>query len=389
MSRGTRILIAVDKYKGCLPAGEVARHLAAGLTQALPDADIRLHPVSDGGDGFATELFRHGFQPRSAEVRDPLGRPVDATYAVRNGTAVIEMAASSGLVLLGDDELAPLEADTLGLGMLIRAALGEHPRRIVVGAGGSATSDGGAGALAGLGAVIEHIGGSPARYGPRSIHGITGIDLDPLDLGGDSTLVEIATDVTNPLLGPDGAAAVFGPQKGASPDDIIMIEEGLRHWADVMERATGRSGRDLPRSGAAGGMAFGMSVALGAELCDGLDVFADLSGLAEAVDWADVVITGEGSLDEQSTAGKAPVGVLRYARSAGTPCWAVAGRSSLSNSEVAALGFVGYLCLASYAKDEESSVAEAARWLRIAGSDLGVRLGSRGPHSDMSLAGSP
>lgn len=371
MSDGLRILVAVDKYKGCLGAGDVARHLGNGLSAALPTAEIRLHPVSDGGDGFCTELVPHGFTLHTAAAVDPLGRPVRAVFALGSGSAVIEMATSSGLAMLSAAELAPLRADTVGLGMLIRAALKHRPDRIVIGAGGSATSDGGAGALAALG-MLPHATVDPALhgYGPQLLLHLTHVDLGGLALGG--TRVQVATDVTNPLLGPHGAAAVFGPQKGATPADVATIEQALSTWADVLETAAGSRLRDIPRGGAAGGLAFGLATALGADLIDGIDTFAALSGLADAVAWADVVITGEGSMDSQTTSGKAPMGVLRYARASGVPCWAVVGRSGLTHDEVTGLGFVDHVALTAHADDESSSIRHAPRWLEHVGQHLGA-----------------
>jgi glycerate kinase len=370
VSDGLRILVAVDKYKGCLGAGDVARHLGSGLSAALPTAEIRLHPVSDGGDGFCTELVPHGFTLHTAAVTDPLGRPAEAAFALGHGSAVIEMATSSGLAMLSPTELAPLRADTVGLGMLIRAALVHRPERIVIGAGGSATSDGGAGALAALG-MLPYATVDPVLhgYGPQMLLHLTDVDLARLTVGG--TRLQVATDVTNPLLGPQGAAAVFGPQKGATPADVATIERALTTWADVLEPAAGRRLRDIARGGAAGGLAFGLATALGAELIDGIDTFAGLSGLADAVAWADVVITGEGSMDSQTTSGKAPMGVLRYARAAGVPCWAVVGRSGLTQSEVSDLGFVDHVALTDHADDESSSIRHAPRWLQHVGEHVG------------------
>lgn len=371
MNDQLRVLVAVDKYKGCLGAGDVAQHLGAGLAGALPAAEVRLHPVSDGGDGFATELVPHGFDLHTVSAADALGRPIRAAFALGRATAVIEMATSSGLAMLTAAELAPLRADTVGLGMVIRAALAHRPERIVIGAGGSATSDGGAGALAALGMRHRSTADHTAQgYGPRTLMELINVDLDALSLG--RTRLQVATDVTNPLLGPEGAAAVFGPQKGASPSDVETIERALTHWADVLEAAAGRRLRDAPRVGAAGGMAFGLATALGAELIDGIDTFAALSGLADAIAWADVVITGEGSLDSQTRSGKAPMGVLRHAQQVGVPCWAVVGRSRLTTAEVTELGFVDHVALTDHAVDEASSMRDASRWLTQVGEHIGA-----------------
>ncbi|WP_420110976.1 glycerate kinase [Pseudactinotalea sp.] len=388
MTGALRILVATDKFKGCLGAGEVARDLRTGLAQALPGAEIRLHPVSDGGDGFATELVAHGFTLQTARVSDPLRRPTEAQFAIGQGSAVIEMAASSGLAPLLAHELAPLRADTFGLGELVLAALEQQPERVVIGAGGSATSDGGAGALAALGmAVRASSNTSPEHYGPAALLGLATVDLDALSRVRRRTRFQVATDVTNPLLGRRGAAAVFGPQKGATSSDLDVIERALTHWANLLEDVTGRRLRDAPRAGAAGGMAFGLSAALGADLVDGIDTFAELSGLRDAVSWADLVITGEGSLDAQTTGGKAPVGVLRYARAASVPCWAVVGRSTLTIDGVRRLGFVDHLALTDYANDERSSIEHASRWLQEAGRHLGEHVTSGRLHAPLNRSG--
>lgn len=374
MSDGPRILIAVDKFKGCLRGTEVATHLRAGIHEALPQAQVRLHPVSDGGDGFAGELIAHGFTQHRAPVVDALGRPMRANFAKRSSDVVIEMALASGLQLIAPTDREPLRADTFGLGMLLRAATNLKPRRIVVGAGGSATSDGGAGALAALGAALYDDDGVPLRsFGPEALHRVSRVDLTGLERW-KSIDLEVATDVTNPLLGAQGAAAVFGPQKGASPSDVDNIERALRRWAGVLEEAAGQSGRDRPGAGAAGGLGFGLSLGLGASGVDGLNTFAVLTGLAEAVTWSQAVITGEGSLDAQTTSGKAPSGVLRHARRAGRPCWVVAGRSEIPEHRLRALGYAGQYTLMDRAPDQHASISHAPRWLYAVGKDLGLRM---------------
>lgn len=385
-----RILIAVDKFKGCLTGSDVAAHLRSGLARSLPNAQIRLHPVSDGGDGFTGELGPHGFTHHQVPVVDALGRPITATYAERDGTAVIEMALASGLQLIAASELDPMRAHTHGLGQLITAAANRRPRRIIIGAGGSATSDGGAGALAALGAVLRDGSGRELQdFGPDVLPSVASVDttaLRPME----HVAIEVATDVRNPLLGPQGAAAVFGPQKGASNADVRAIEHALSHWAGILECATGRVGRNRPGAGAAGGLGFGLNVGLGAVGVDGLETFAALTGLAEAVEWAEVVITGEGSLDNQTTAGKAPSGVLKHARTLGRPCWVVAGRSELSDAQVRDQGYAGQRTLMNHAPDERSSIAEAPRLLNRTGAELGLEMavaGLGGAGSGRGVAG--
>lgn len=374
MNVAPRVLIAVDKFKGCLRGSEVATHLRAGILETLPRAQVRLHPVSDGGDGFAGELTAHGFSQHRVRVVDALGRPIPATFAKRGSDVVIEMALASGLQLVEPRDRDPLRADTFGLGMLLRAASHLSPRRIIIGAGGSATSDGGAGALAALGAVLYDCDGMPLRsFGPLMLHRVRRVDLTSLQRWRSIDL-EVATDVTNPLLGPQGAAAIFAPQKGASPSEVDAVEQALRHWADVLEHAAGEVGRDRPGAGAAGGLGFGLNLGLGAAGVDGLDTFAAITNLAEAVSWSQVVITGEGSLDAQTTSGKAPSGVLRHARHAGRPCWVVAGRSEIPEPHLRALGYAGLHTLLDRAPDQEASISRAPHWLREVGKELGRQM---------------
>lgn len=374
-----RVLLAVDKFKGCLRGREVAAHLREGILAALPNARVRMHPVSDGGDGFADELTAHGFTQHRVAARDALGRPIVSSFAFGRGTAVVEMAQASGLQLIAPQERLPLQADTFGLGMVLQAASLLGPDRIVVGAGGSATNDGGAGVLAALGARLFREDGSElTTYGPAALTQVHRADLSGLSRwrGLD---IQVATDVTNPLLGPSGAAAIFGPQKGAGPAQVQLIESALLNWADALEAPGTESGRDRPGAGAAGGLGFGLCAGLGAEVVDGLNTFAALSGLAEAVAWADVVITGEGSLDSQTTSGKAPSGVLRYATGARRPCWVVAGRSELTDEHVRALGYRGQRTLMDLAPDEQESLAQAPRWLRQVGAGLAVEFTGAAP----------
>ncbi|SEE23615.1 glycerate kinase [Ruania alba] len=370
MTGSLRILIAVDKFKGCLTGTQVAGYLGAGIRDVRPDTEVRVHPVSDGGDGFASELVPYGFAFHRVSTRDPLGRPVAAGFVMRGGCAVLEMALASGLELIHPAEREPLVAHTYGLGEVLRAAADQCPRRIIVGAGGSATSDGGAGALAALGAqVYDRDGNAMTDFGPSALMSVARVDLSGLQRWRGIEL-QIATDVTNPLLGGAGAAAIFGPQKGAGAADIACIERALSRWADVLEHAAGRAGRCRPGAGAAGGLGFGLHVGLGADIVDGLTVFSRLSRLEEAVGWSDVVITGEGSLDPQTTSGKAPSGVLRYARQLGRPCWVVAGRSELDATQVRDQGYAGHRTLMDLAPDEGSSITCAGRWLQAVGRDL-------------------
>lgn len=362
-----RVLISVDKFKGCLAGRAVANAICSGIMVAQPGASVALHPVSDGGDGFVAELGQHGFSLHSVSTCDALGRPVTSPIAVRDGVVALEMAAASGLDLIPEHERQPVVADTWGLGVLLEAARAFDPRKIIIGAGGSATTDGGAGALAAMGArIFEKSGAALVSFGPSSLIRAGRADFSTLAEWRDID-IEVASDVTNPLLGPAGAAAIFGPQKGATTADIELMERALTGWADVAEQATGLSRRHASGSGAAGGLAFGLDVALGARITNGLQEFAALTKLEAAIESADYVITGEGSFDDQTAAGKAPMGVLRIAQKYNKPCWIITGRTEVSDRRAAALGFAGQFSLMNLEPDQEESINKAAALLHQTG----------------------
>ncbi|WP_051769158.1 glycerate kinase [Lentzea albidocapillata] len=287
-----RVLIAPDSFKGTIDAAGAAEAIAAGWRAVRPHDELRCLPLADGGEGTLAALTTAGAELVPARVLDPAGRAIDAHWALkRDGTAVVELAAAAGLPLLG--ERAPLTASTFGFGQLLRAAAG-HPgtRRIVAALGGSATTDGGAGALTALGAMFRTTEGIPIASGGGGLTTIASADLSALVPPGD---VVCLVDVDTPLLGPTGAAHRFAPQKGANADDVVLLEAGLARFADVLG-----GDRDAPGTGAAGGTAFGLATAWGARLVPGARFVADLAGLPAALGWADLLITGEGRLDEQS-----------------------------------------------------------------------------------------
>lgn len=362
-----RVLISVDKFKGCLAGRAVASAICSGIMATEPAASVVLHPVSDGGDGFVAELGHHGFTLHSVSTSDALRRPVTASIAVHDGVVALEMATASGLDLIPEHERQPVVADTWGLGVLLEAARAFAPRKIIIGAGGSATTDGGAGALAAMGAkIFENSGAALTSFGPNSLIHACRADFSALTEWRDIH-IEVASDVTNPLLGATGAAAIFGPQKGATSADIAFMERALAAWANVAEKATGRSRRHASGSGAAGGLAFGLDIALGARITNGLQEFAALTNLEAAVESADYVITGEGNFDDQTAAGKAPMGVLRIAQKYDKPCWIITGRTEVSDRRAKNLGFAGQLSLMHLEPDQETSISQATELLRQMG----------------------
>jgi glycerate kinase len=315
------VLIAPDSFKGSLTSVEVARALAAGWARARPRDELLLAPLADGGEGTLVAIeAAGGWEWRESATTDPIGRPIPAPWlrSTDGRRAVVELAAASGLSRLRDDELDPLGASTRGTGNLLQAALEDGVRDITLGIGGSATNDGGAGILEALGAVV-----SPGREKTETI------DLSGLDPRLSETHLRIACDVTNPLLGERGAAATYGPQKGATPDHVAELDRRLGHHADALERATGRVERDTPGAGAAGGTGFALLAVAdhfaSLALVPGIDVVMAAADFDGKLARADLVITGEGRIDEQTAFGKTALGVARRASAGGVPCIAVGG----------------------------------------------------------------
>ncbi|AJE43225.1 glycerate kinase [Streptomyces nodosus] len=340
MNGTRRVLIAADKFKGSLTALEVAERVTAGLRRVVPGLEVEALPVADGGDGTVAAAVAAGFVRHEARVTGPLGQEVTAAFALRGDTAVVEMAEASGLGRLPAGVLAPLTASTHGSGELLRAALDAGARTIVFGVGGSATTDGGAGMLSALGARFLDAEGEPVPPGGGGLAGLARADLSGLDPRLASVDLVLASDVDNPLTGPKGAPAVYGPQKGASPDDVAALDAALVHYAEVLEEAVGSRAAEYagaPGAGAAGGIGYG-ALLLGARFRPGIEVMLDVLGFAPALERASLVITGEGSLDEQTLHGKAPAGVAAAARAAGKEVVAVCGRLALSAQELSGAG---------------------------------------------------
>ena len=319
-----RVVVAPDKFKGSLDAAGVAAALAAGVRDVIPDAVLQLVPMADGGDGTVDAFLAGGAVARRVRVCGPLGDPVEATYARDGDVAIVEMAAASGLALLGKQR-APRRATTRGTGELVRDALDGGARRIVLGIGGSATTDGGAGALAALGARFLDAAGVALEPRPDALSRLARVDLHGLDPRLGAVDLAIACDVDNPLLGPAGAAAVYGPQKGAAPKDVAFLDGVLARLADAMAAATGRDLRDLPGAGAAGGLGWALASACGARLERGVALVAEVRGLRRALDGADWCFTGEGRIDAQTLRGKVVDGVAALAREARVPVVAFGG----------------------------------------------------------------
>ncbi|MBI4336630.1 MAG: glycerate kinase [Chloroflexi bacterium] len=323
-----RILIAPQAFKGSMSAAQAARAMERGVRRVSPDAECILLPVADGGDGTLDALVESsGGSYREAQVTSPLGRPLRARWGVMGDgrTAVIETAQACGLVLVLPEQRAPYITTTFGAGQLIKAALDAGYRRFILGIGGSATNDGGAGLAQALGVRLLDAQGRDLRHGGAALLHLARIEMAGLDPRVAQSELIVAVDVTNPLCGPEGAAAVYGPQKGAAPEMVALLDQALAHLADVIERDLGIHLRDLPGAGAAGGMGAGLVAFLGARLEPGADLVCDALGLDEKLAGIDLVLVGEGRLDAQTAYNKAPVAVARRASARGIPVIALAG----------------------------------------------------------------
>ncbi|HOD83120.1 MAG: Glycerate 2-kinase [Planctomycetes bacterium ADurb.Bin126] len=358
-----KVVIAPDKFKECLPASAVAEAMAQGVLDVCPQAVIDLCPMADGGDGTVEAMVAAtGGQMVSADVFDPLGKEIRARFALlgegaqpvlpgelglaaaltgggevaEGATAVIEMAAASGMALVPPERRDPTRTTTFGTGQLILAALDAGARRIIVGLGGSATVDGGAGAVQALGVTFIGADGQPCRCGLSGgqLTDIRDADLGDLDPRVRQACIEVACDVTNPLIGPRGAAAVYAPQKGATPEMVIQLEAALTHWAELTRRTTGVDIAAMSGAGAAGGLGAGLAAYAGASLTSGVQVVAKAVGLRRRLAEADLCITGEGKLDDQSLSGKTTVGVARMAKEYKLGVLCVAGQAQGLESDL-------------------------------------------------------
>ncbi|MFE6712227.1 glycerate kinase [Streptomyces sp. NPDC057695] len=355
------VLVAADKFKGSLTAVQVAERVTAGLRRVVPELTVETLPVADGGDGTVAAAVAAGFERHEVRVTGPLGEPVTAAFALRETTAVVEMAEASGLQLLPEGVFAPLTATTYGSGELLRAALDAGATTLVFGVGGSATTDGGAGMLAALGARFLDASGAPVGPGGAALADLATADLTGLDPRFASVDLILASDVDNPLTGPKGAPAVYGPQKGASPEDVQTLDAALAHFATVLEKAIGPKAAEAavaPGAGGAGGIGYGALI-LGASFRPGIELMLEVLGFAPALERATLVITGEGSLDEQTLHGKAPAGVAAAARAAGKEVVAVCGRLALSPEALGKAGIRRAYALTSLEPDPAKSMPNA------------------------------
>ncbi len=336
-----RVLIAPQGFKGTLSGAEAAEAIAQGVACVLPGAEADLLPIADGGHGTLDALVgaTRG-STRTTSVTGPLGHTVDARWGVLGDgtTAVIEMAQASGLTLVPERHRDPMLATTYGTGQLIAAALDAGFRDILVGVGGSATVDGGAGAVSALGVRLTDSAGDEVPLGAAGLARLAHVDLSHRHPALANARVRVAIDVSNPLCGPQGAAMVYGPQKGATPDQLPILDASLAHLALIAEQDLGVRVRDLRGAGAAGGLAAGLVAFADAELIGGAALVCDTVGINAHIEHADLVITGEGRLDAQTMFNKAPLEAARRASAAGVPCVAVAGSIGPGAEQLATQG---------------------------------------------------
>lgn len=365
------VLVAPDKFKGTLSAEEVSDFLRQGIESAGVDAVVRSIPIADGGDGTLAVAASVGFEIVSVPSAGPLGEAREAPIAIRGREAVIELAAICGLQLLPPGSFEPERCTTLGVGLAVRAALDRDCRRITLGLGGSSSTDGGAGLLNGLGAVFYDEHHRLLAPNPSELRQLHTADLSALDARLREADMVMAVDVDSPLLGPSGSAEVFAPQKGADSESVLRLERGLRHWASVLTRIIPDLDASAPGSGAAGGVGF-VGPALNASLRSGAEILLDLTGFGEALQWANLVITGEGRLDEQTLMGKGPSIIARRAAAVGVPTVAVVGSRtpSLTDAVLRQNGFDGIYALIDENAQVENDVNSSRNALRAIGARI-------------------
>jgi glycerate kinase len=365
-----RVVIAPDKFKGTLRSADAAASIATGIRRVIPEAELYELPIADGGEGTVDAALAAGYRELRVPVTGPTGQPREAAIAISGGTAIVESAQACGLALLPGGTPAPLTATSYGAGELIRHAIEAGCTRVILGLGGSACTDGGAGMAQALGARLRDCAGADLPRGGAALGDLDDLRLKPLSDLVSGVEIILACDVTSPLCGDHGAAAVYGPQKGASPQDVMVLDAALRQWADVVRRRTGVDRSGTRGAGAAGGIGFAGLALLGARIQPGIAVLLGLLGFDQAVRGARLIVTGEGCLDAQTLNGKAPAGIAAAAATAGVPVAAVAGRVELSEHEWREAGFCAAYSLTDLASPDEDHLARAGELAERAGARL-------------------
>jgi glycerate kinase len=364
-----KVLVAPDKFKGTLSALQAARAIERGVRAVRPDATVDLAPMADGGEGTVEALVAatEGTY-REARVTGPLGDPIEARFGLLGDgrTAVIEMAAASGLVLIPSEKRDPMRATTRGTGELLLAAIEAGARRVILGIGGSATNDGGAGLGQALGFRLLDASGHELEPGGGALGQLDRIDSTGRSRALEGVEIAVACDVDNPLCGPKGASAVYGPQKGATPEMIDELDRNLGHFAEIVERDLGRSIRDLPGAGAAGGLGGGLAAFASGRIEPGVTLVIRAVGLADRLRDADLCLTGEGAIDASSAFGKTAVGVARLAHSFDCPTIALAGTLGEGAEAVLDQGIDAYFSICPRPISMEEATSQAAQLLELA-----------------------
>ncbi len=374
------ILICPDKFKGSLTAFEVAESMSRGFSEGWPEAECLTCPLADGGEGTLEVLIRAtGGDIEYLEVTGPLGERLRAPLGMAGdgNTAVVEMAAASGMVLIPAEKRNPLHTTTAGTGELIKGALERGARRIIVGIGGSATNDGGTGMASVLGARFLDAEGRELPPGGGHLERLATIDLEGLDPRLRKTEILVASDVDNPLLGPEGASRVYAPQKGAGPAEVETLERGLARLVEVYTRLAGKEAEALaerPGAGAAGGLGFGLAAFLGAEIRPGIEVIMEAVGFEDLLASCRLVMTGEGKLDAQTARGKTVVGVARKARERGIPVLALGGEVAPEAAVLHDMGVTALIPIAPGPLDREECMRMAAELLQRASREIAALL---------------
>lgn len=385
MAKQLKFVIAPDSFKESLSAMAIANEIEAGFREIFPDAVYVKVPVADGGEGTVQAMIdASGGRRVDLAVRGPLGEPVAAFYGIMGDgqTAVIEMAAASGLELVPPNRRDPLHTSSYGTGELIRDALDAGARRFVLGIGGSATNDGGAGMVQALGGRLLDAAGRDLAPGGGALDALARIDLAGLDARIKDCVFDVACDVSNPLVGPQGASHIFGPQKGATPAMVALLDTNLRHYAAVIARDLGlalSAVADLPGAGAGGGIGAAMLVFLGGSLRPGSEIVTDAVGLDAAVQDADLVLTGEGRIDSQTIHGKTPIGVARVAKRHGKPVIGIAGSLEPGAGVIHGHGIDAVFSVVNCPCTLERALADAAYNVRTSARNIAavLRLGTQ------------